>query len=171
MGEGNEFGGSGGSNGRVGLGNWDLVWRRGAGLGSWGWRRRGNVELPEASKGSALAGEDDRRVKAHGDGGGCEGNSAASVTKLSNGDQGLGVEGWDNVYLAGGKWQVGQEELGRVGRIHDGAIWIVDGDGGSGYALVMNWHIDCAKVGGTTGVGDGNGGDDGNGRTNRFSSS
>ena len=70
--------------------------------------------------------------------------------------------------MAGGKGQVGQEELSCVSRVHDFAIWIVDGDWDGGDAFVMHWHIDCAKVGGTTGVGDGNGGDDGNGngRTN-----
>ena len=59
--------------------------------------------------------------------------------------------------LAGGKGQAGQVELGSVCRIHDGAIRIVDGDGGSGDALVMNWHIGGAEVGGATGVSDGNG--------------
>ena len=61
------------------------------------------------------------------------------------------------MHLAGGKGQAGQVELGSVRRIHDGAIRIVNGDGGTGDALVMNWHISGAEVGGTTGVGDGNG--------------
>ena len=60
--------------------------------------------------------------------------------------------------MVSSKGKAGQEEFGSVCRVHYGAIAIVDGDWGGGHALVVNMHVSGVEVGGTTGVGDGNGG-------------
>ena len=95
---------------------------------------------------------------AYGDSAGVERNLATGVAELADGEKGLGNKGWHNVNLASCKREAWQVKLSGVSRVHYIAIWVSDGDGFGGEALVMDWHGSGAEMGGTAGVGDGRSG-------------
>ena len=90
---------------------------------------------------------------------GIEGDVAAGVAQLADGEEGVGCQVGDDVDLASGRREMRNIQLGGMGRIHDRAVGVVDGDRIGGKLFVDNWERCGAEMGGATSVGnDGAGG-------------
>jgi hypothetical protein len=76
MGKGDEFGSSGGANSGVGFSRWDV----------------GDLDMPQSGVGRVMALEDNNVVVVDSDSGSSKFNETASITKLANGQQGMGLQ-------------------------------------------------------------------------------
>jgi hypothetical protein len=54
-----------------------------------------------------------------------------------------------------GSWESGDGELGCVCRVHEVAVWVLNGNWGSGNALVVDRHGSGAEVSCAAGVSNG----------------
>jgi hypothetical protein len=92
------------------------------------------------------------------DGGGGECYITASVAQLAHGDERGGSKSGNNVDVACIRREEREIKLGFMGRDHKGAVGGLDGDWRLGEAQIEDGSGNGAEVGGTAGVGNGDGG-------------
>jgi len=113
------------------------------------------VQFPELHVRCVSALENELVVVADVHGGSSEDNLAASIAKLTNGQQQLVGQGRYNVANASSMRQSGDAKFGIVHGVHDGTIQILDADGMKGELSVAHWHVHGEKVHGAASVGNG----------------
>jgi hypothetical protein len=122
------------------------------GMGGLGW---GEVEVPEAGGRCSCAGKKQGGVPVDVELGGGECGSAAVVTELANGNEGVGSEAGKDVSLASCRGKTREVESGRVAGTEGSAIGNTDGEwrGGRVAVEVGAGHGDVVSC--ATGVGNG----------------
>jgi hypothetical protein len=106
--------------------------------GTWGWGSR-HSEMPQAGGGSAMALKDRGVIVPDGCVQGGEGDIAASVTQLSNGEEGVRHKVGKNMDFSGSRREARNVKLRLMGRVHDGGVWVTNADGIVGRLLVNDW--------------------------------
>jgi hypothetical protein len=76
-----------------------------------------------------------------------------SVTQLANLNEEMTCECHNNVHLAGKCWEMWQVKFRSMRGVHDGAIWVADGDWMSGRDLIDDGSVDGAEVCSTASIG------------------
>jgi hypothetical protein len=126
MSKGEKVGGRGSADAAVGF------------LGNWGWASK-HSEMPQAGGGSAMALKDHGVIVPDG----CfrcgEGDIAASVTQLCNGEEGGRREAGNDMDFSGSGREARNVKLRLMGRVHDGAVRVANADGIVGRSLVNDW--------------------------------
>jgi hypothetical protein len=88
---------------------------------------------------------------------GGEGDIAASVTQLSNGEEGVRREVGNDMDFLGSGREARNVKLRLMGRVHDGAVRVANADGIVGRSLVDDWWVGAEEVAGASSVSNGRG--------------
>jgi hypothetical protein len=126
MSKGNKVGGRGSADAAVGF------------VGNRGWASR-HSKMPQAGGGSVMALKDRGVIVPDGCVRGGKGDIVASVTQLSNGEEGGRREVGNDMDFSGSGREARNVKLRLMGRVHDGAVRVANADGIVGRSLVNDW--------------------------------